>query len=207
MLAQKVVIPATAMVALLGSVVWFCGCEKPVQPAAPAKTAAVASKPAAVPPFPMDSALAGKLEDVTAAIRNGANVNEADEDGQTPLMMAAFNGHLETVKALVRAGARVNARNLKGRAPLTYAASGPFPDTVEYLLASGAEIDAQDPLDQWTALMTAAAEGQTDVVRVLLEHQANAALVDKDKHSAEDFARLKDHPETADLIHRSLNPK
>ncbi len=39
----------------------------------------------------------------------GINVDQTDEDGNTPLIFAAANTRLETVKALVEAGANVNA--------------------------------------------------------------------------------------------------
>ena len=38
----------------------------------------------------------------------GASVDQAEEDGYTPLIMAVQNGYLEVVRALVEAGASVD---------------------------------------------------------------------------------------------------
>ena len=45
------------------------------------------------------------VEKVRSLIDAGADVNAADEDGDTALMNAAWNGHVETVKLLLEAGA------------------------------------------------------------------------------------------------------
>jgi ankyrin repeat protein len=48
------------------------------------------------------------LEVVKALLAAQADVNKADNGGQTPLYRASFNGHLEVVKALLAAQADVN---------------------------------------------------------------------------------------------------
>ena len=40
-----------------------------------------------------DAARAGDEGGVEAALENGATVDEADDDGETPLFIAALNGH------------------------------------------------------------------------------------------------------------------
>jgi ankyrin repeat protein len=79
----------------------------------------------------------------------GADVNEANAAGWTPLHVAAFNGTNTLVKFLVEQGARLNVMNGCGRTPLSLAsgentvgllaASKPKPDTVKLLLALGSE--------------------------------------------------------------------
>jgi hypothetical protein len=41
-------------------------------------------------------------------IKEGANINEVDKNGATPLMHAIWNGQTETAKALVNMGADLN---------------------------------------------------------------------------------------------------
>ena len=49
------------------------------------------------------------VETVKLLLKAGANVDAADEDGDTALTLAACNGHVEMVKLLLKAGANVDA--------------------------------------------------------------------------------------------------
>jgi hypothetical protein len=57
---------------------------------------------------------------VKQLVESGANVNAADNDGETPLMAAAELGHLAKVRFLLAHGARPNARDNMGRTALDY---------------------------------------------------------------------------------------
>lgn len=54
-------------------------------------------------------------------IRHGANVNDRDVDGRTPLMMAAMQEWSDAVVELLAAKAAVNARDREGRLAIDYA--------------------------------------------------------------------------------------
>lgn len=56
-------------------------------------------------------------------IRNGADVNHANQDGDTPLMLASQDGYYETVDLLLRNGAHYNAGNKLGNTCLILAAN------------------------------------------------------------------------------------
>jgi FOG: Ankyrin repeat len=58
---------------------------------------------------------------VRKLISAGGDVNAADADGQTPLMMAAMQGWQAVVKVLLAAKANVNARDRLGRLAIDYA--------------------------------------------------------------------------------------
>ena len=77
---------------------------------------------------------------------------------------------------------------------------GPAEAQTRDVLQQPAEIDVADSEEHFTALMYAAAEGQLEVVRLLLDHGADAALKDVDGDTAETFARNNGHTEVADLI-------
>jgi ankyrin repeat protein len=63
--------------------------------------------------------------DVTSLIERGANVNAKDEEGATPLMIAAGMGRVEMVKLLLSKGADVNARDNSGVTALGWAYAPP----------------------------------------------------------------------------------
>jgi len=145
-------------------------------------------------------ALDGDFENVKKMVAAGVPVDSANDDKTTPLMWSAFNGHTRIVAFLLENGASIDMKDANGRTALLYASSGPFPEIVELLLQKNADIDIQGTAEGFTALMMAAAEGQADVVRVLLAHGASTALTDKDGDTAEKFARDNGHTQVVKLL-------
>ena len=72
----------------------------------------------------MYAAKEGFLDFTELLINNNVNVNEANSEGVTPLMLASYNCHLEVLNSLIEAGADINARNNDGVSVLEYAAMG-----------------------------------------------------------------------------------
>lgn len=142
----------------------------------------------------------GKLRVVEICIESGLDVNEADPNGFTPLAMAAYNGHQEIVKLLLANNATVDSRDRTGMTPLIHAASFPSPETVKTLLDAGADINAAGGQEKWTALMMAAAEGNTAVVELLVAQGADVDTLDTDGESAAHFAREKGHTAIAEFL-------
>ncbi len=147
-----------------------------------------------------DAAFDGQHETVRQFIQRKVNLNAIDKDGRTALMFAGFNGHTEIVRILVDEGARVNIRDGYGRTALLFAATGPFPKTVELLLERKADPNIVDNQEHFSALMHAAAEGNIEVVKILLDYEADPTLKDIDGDTAESFARQKGHSELANLL-------
>jgi uncharacterized protein len=111
-------------------------------------------------------------------------VDLANPNGETPLMMAALRGNLEWAQRLLDRGAKVNR---EGWTPLHYAASGGEPKLVRLLLERGAVIDAKSP-NGTTPLMMAARYGAIDSADLLRERGADLALRNERGLNAADFA-------------------
>lgn len=74
----------------------------------------------------------------------GADVNAADDDGHPALFDGILHDRLGMVRLLLGAGSDVNTRDKKGRTPLMWAASMGREEIVKLLLASGADVNARD---------------------------------------------------------------
>ncbi len=110
------------------------------------------------------------LAAVERLLKDGADVNAANDLGVTALWAASQSGNAAVVRRLLDAGAQVNAALLSGETPLMIAARGGYFEVVRQLLAKGASVDARGTRRQ-TALMWAAARKHPQVVRLLLEQK------------------------------------
>ncbi len=116
-------------------------------------------------------------------VRNGANVNVADNKGWTPLMIAITERELsgeETTRAdlarfLIKSGANVNVAGKYGETPLMMAANFDEPEVVTALLGAGARLESKD-VNGATALITAAAGGSVDSVSILIRKGADVRV-------------------------------
>lgn len=167
----------------------------------PTETAAPPEQPAVSTNDFFAAAHDGNLEIVQKALANPNAATHADPNGQTALMLAAFNGHNEIIETLLKHGAGVDARDKSDRTALMYGCTGPFPKTVELLIKHGANVNLADNNEHWTPLMFAAAEGQTDNVRILLNAGADPTASDIDGEDAELFAANNGFHDLAQLIH------
>jgi uncharacterized protein len=148
----------------------------------------------------LEASLNGQLSQLKNLIAGGFDVNTRDKDGSTALMFAAYNGHVDIIRELISKGASINLQDSNGRTALMMASSGPFPDAVKMLLDHQADPNIIDRDEHYSALMYAAAEGQLEVVRILLANRADPALKDIDGDDAETFAKNNGHKEIVSLL-------
>lgn len=86
-------------------------------------------------------------------IKQGVSVDLVNQDGQSFVMLAAYNGHAELVKALAEAGADVNLLNDRKQSPLAGAIFKKEDAVVDALLEAGANPKAGTPSAVDTAMM------------------------------------------------------
>jgi ankyrin repeat protein len=93
----------------------------------------------------------------------GTDVNAKDEDGWTPLLVAAFNGRKEIAELLIAKGANVNATDEVGRTPLHHTAIQGYKEISELLIDNGADVNAKDE-DGWSVLDMALASKNEEII-------------------------------------------
>ncbi|CAH1969286.1 unnamed protein product [Acanthoscelides obtectus] len=99
-------------------------------------------------------------------------VDDKDENGTTPLMVAAAKGRSSLVRELLAHGADPNVEDNDSWTALLNAAKEGYSDIVLQLLEHNAEIDHRD-MGGWTALMWATYKGHTETALLLIERGAD----------------------------------
>ena len=142
----------------------------------------------------------GNVNAIRKLLNNGANVNQADEDGWTALMQASILGRAEIVKFLLAKGANVNKASKKGVTPLYHATVFNHPEVVKLLLAApGIDVNKADK-DGRTPLYWASDMGHTEVVKLLLSKGANINKATERKDMPLLTASYRGHTEVVKLL-------
>ena len=120
------------------------------------------------------AAAKGDYASVMALLGQGVDPNDMDSQGFTPLMWAARYGHEEIIKSLCEAGADLNATDTGSNhwTALIHAIHKRQNRAAILLMGSGADVNAK-ARGGATALMVAAGYGNTEMVKVLLDHGAD----------------------------------
>lgn len=95
-------------------------------------------------PIPQEYIQRDNAKQVDEAIKKGADVNAFDENGQTPLMNAAFTNSADVAELLIKKGANLNAQDSLGQTPLIKAAMYNSLFVAELLLKKGADTKIKD---------------------------------------------------------------
>lgn len=150
-------------------------------------------------------------------LASGANVNEADKNGETPLIHAAQYGDLALMKKLVERGALVNTVDHEGDSALSCLASGETykNDCVAFLLDKGADASKVNYKGQ-TPLVLAAmrdcqaadADSQAQLLALLLKAGANPDLAGPHGEIPLHLASYAGQPDKAleCLVHATKEP-
>ncbi len=86
----------------------------------------------------------GNLAGVKKALKEGADPNFRDKEGETPLIEATEAGNLLAVKELVKKGAKLNLQDDEGETALHEAIEEGHKDIVKYLVQAGARKNVKD---------------------------------------------------------------
>lgn len=135
---------------------------------------------------------------VERLIHAGVSVDTRDEEGDTPLLLAALNGQDDIVQLLIDNGSDIDQINSNGDTPLSLAAFGGHSKIFKLFLDKGSFIN-QGNQNGDTALSLAASKGHTHIVKLLLEKntpidgvndEGNTPLLLAVMHGHEDMVKL-----------------
>lgn len=100
-----------------------------------------------------DLARHGRTEELLEFLDHGVPVDTVDPEGNSLLMLAAYNGAVDTVTALLDRGADADLRNGRDQSVIAGAMFKGEDDIVRLLLAAGADVDAGTPTARQAATM------------------------------------------------------
>ncbi|MFM8453895.1 MAG: ankyrin repeat domain-containing protein [Gammaproteobacteria bacterium] len=135
-----------------------------------------------------DAILEGRFKDVQLLLGQGADVNEQDPYGYTPLIESIIVDNFEMLRYLVKAGADVNAEDITGATALQWACDFSQLPMAEILLEKGADPNHYTA-DGLPILVYPLLRKQTALVELLLKKGASLELA-------------QDYIETKLLAHR-----
>ncbi len=148
---------------------------------------------------------ANHVEIARLLIEAGAGVNAKDNIRDTPFLYAGAEGRNDILRLILATGkAKLDDTNRYGGNALIPAAHHGHPDTVRILIDAGLDVDHVNNLG-WTALLEAVILGDggptyQEIVGILLDGGADAAIADRDGVTPLEHARRMGHNAIAKLI-------
>lgn len=145
------------------------------------------------------AASSGNVGILKRLLDSGANPNDADESGLTPLMLASCEGNVKALECLIESGSRLDQKDASGYTALMFAANSGHYECVKALVNGGADVNAADN-DGSRPIMFAAQHGYNDIVRLLLAKGADPRVKGQHGFSAIGFAQQNRQKDTERIL-------
>ncbi|XP_071323038.1 ankyrin-1 isoform X5 [Trachinotus anak] len=146
------------------------------------------------------AARSGNLDKALDHIKNGLDINTANQNGLNGLHLASKEGHVKMVLELLHAGIELEATTKKGNTALHIAALAGQEKVVAELVNYGANVNAQSHQKGFSPLYMAAQENHLEVVKFLLENGANQSLPTEDGFTPLAVALQQGHENVVALL-------
>ena len=117
----------------------------------------------------LEAASAGDLDDVKAALAEGADKNAIDHEEATAILLAARGGHLDIVRALIAEGVDIDAQDQTCFNPFIHGCIFNDLELVQTMVEAGADLKRLTRMGG-NGLTPAAEKGHIELVRYLLEN-------------------------------------
>lgn len=150
---------------VLNAIVWSAGLEVPEEGVESVDPVVVKSKTI------LHAIAMGDPVDVLNHVLLGADVNEKNKQGWTPLHYATVRGKMGCAEVLIAKGAKLDERTGTLKTPLHFAADRGYLEITMLLIKNGADLSAKDD-EGWTPLHFAAEKDRVDVAALLIEQGA-----------------------------------
>ncbi|XP_019713471.1 ankyrin-1-like [Hippocampus comes] len=145
------------------------------------------------------AARSGNLDKALDHIKNGIDINIANQNGLNGLHLASKEGHVKMVLELLHSGIELEATTKKGNTALHIAALAGQEKVVAELVNYGANVNAQSHKG-FSPLYMAAQENHLEVVKFLLENSANQSLPTEDGFTPLAVALQQGHENVVALL-------
>uniref|UniRef100_A0AAR2J5E8 Ankyrin 1, erythrocytic b n=1 Tax=Pygocentrus nattereri TaxID=42514 RepID=A0AAR2J5E8_PYGNA len=145
------------------------------------------------------AARSGNLEKALDHIKNGIDINTANQNGLNGLHLASKEGHVKMVLELLHNGIELESTTKKGNTALHIAALAGQEKVVAELVHYGANVNAQSQKG-FSPLYMAAQENHLEVVKFLLENGANQSLPTEDGFTPLAVALQQGHENVVALL-------
>lgn len=134
----------------------------------------------------------GTLDEVKEALKEGANVNEKNDEWCTPLMFAAEeNSDPMVIKTLIDAGAILESKTKGGATPIMGAVQkNPNIEVLKMLLKEGANVNKENEIGFTPLIYAAIYNSNPDFITVLIEAGADINYTNKIGYNAFLYAVL-----------------
>lgn len=146
------------------------------------------------------AAEAGDYSTVEELLLNGCDPDEKNRLGWSPFLICVANGDERLVKLFIEHGADVNSKNTLGRSGLHFACNYGYIHIAILLLEAGAKVNIEDSGHSGIPLHVAVKSGCIELVRKLLEYDAEVSVRDYTGKTALDYAQESGHGEIAKLL-------
>ncbi|MGM0634828.1 MAG: ankyrin repeat domain-containing protein [Bacteroidota bacterium] len=143
---------------------------------------------------------AGELEEVKEILKKTPDLlNEKDQRGSTPLLLATYYGEKPITKYLLSKKPLIDAQDNSGNTALMGVCFQGYYDIAKLLISNGANVNARN-YNEATPLIYAAAFNRNRLVDLLLQNGADKSLSDKRGHTAADQAKMQGLTDIAEKL-------
>lgn len=146
-----------------------------------------------------DVARSGTLNEIEQLYSKNKNcINEINEYGFSPLILACYKGNSEVAKFLIEKKSNFDYVSDEGTALMAAVVRGKN-ELAKSLLENGANPNLTN-LEGTTALMYASQFKNLELVKLLLQYKADKTIVNKDQKTAFEFAVFSNNDEIINLL-------
>lgn len=145
------------------------------------------------------------INQVKELIQQGYDINKPDVNGDTALILAAYEGKTDVLKLLLEAGADVTVLDPGMKATALHAAAyAGRTESAKLLIEYKIDIDKQGPYNGYTALHDAIWQNNIETAKVIINAGANLNIQSNNGLTPLEMAKNLNRKEILKLIEEKL---